>query len=53
MTSNYWEERIETMSRKALKALQLERLKNTVETTAKSPYYKKTFEDKGITLKSV
>ena len=53
MTSNYWEERIETMSRKELKALQLERLKKTVETAAKSPYYKEIFEEKGITPKSI
>ncbi len=45
----YWDEAIETMSRKDLKAYQLKLLKDMLELTYnKSPYYRKTFDEKGV-----
>ena len=46
--SRYWQEDIETMDRSSLEALQLERLKNTVQMASASPYYGKLFSEKGI-----
>lgn len=46
--SIYFEPQIETMSRQDLEALQLERLKETVKRAAQAPYYKKKFEEMGI-----
>ena len=46
--SKFWEEEIETMDRKSLEALQLERLKKTVGRASTSPYYKKLFAEKNI-----
>ena len=53
MTSNYWEERIETMNADDLQELQLKRLKKTVETAFKSPFYKEIFEKNNITPESI
>lgn len=45
----YWDEAIETMSRKDLKEYQLKLLKDMLELTYnKSPYYRKSFDEKGI-----
>lgn len=44
MNTKYWEEEIETMSRKKLQELQLERLKKTINIAANAPYYRKYFE---------
>ena len=50
MSSNiYWQPELETMSRDKLAQLQLEKLKATVERAAKSPYYSRIFQEKGIT----
>ena len=38
--NKYWEEELETMPRKALEKLQLERLKKTFGFAVQSPYYK-------------
>lgn len=45
----YWQKEIETMSREALTRLQLERLRQTVERASHSPFYKRVFEERGIT----
>jgi phenylacetate-CoA ligase len=39
----FWEEKIETIPRTDLQALQLERLRKTVATAANSPFYQETF----------
>ena len=44
----YWEKEIETMSRDNLAALQLERLKKTVQHASNSYYYGKRFKEMGI-----
>ena len=38
-TPLYWEEKIETMSRKELENLQLQLLNKTVATVAQAPFY--------------
>ena len=53
MNTKYWEEEIETMSRKKLQELQLERLKKTINIAANAPYYKKVFQEHGITSESI
>ena len=45
----YWQKEIETMSREKLTRLQLERLRQTVERASHSPFYKRIFEERGIT----
>lgn len=44
----YWEKDIETMSREQLDALQLKRLKNSVQKASASYYYKGIFEKTGF-----
>jgi phenylacetate-CoA ligase len=44
----YWEMEIETLDRTGLEALQLQRLKTTLNQTAKSPYYGRAFKELGI-----
>ena len=53
MNNKYWEEEIETMPREQLRELQLQRLKTTVSIAANSPYYKKVFQEHGITADSI
>lgn len=53
MNNNYWEEDIETMSREELRALQLRRLKKTIDIASNSPYYKQVFNKHGITSQSI
>lgn len=53
MSTKYWEEEIETMSRKKLQILQLQRLKNTINTAANAPYYTDVFSRNGITSDSI
>ena len=53
MNNKYWEEEIETMPREQLRELQLQRLKKTVSIAANSPYYKKVFQEHGITADSI
>ncbi len=45
----YWEKDIEMMSREQLDALQLVRLKNSVQKASASYYYKRIFEETGFT----
>lgn len=49
----YWQEEIETMSRAELERLQFERLKNTLELAAHSPYYQRVFTEHNITPDSI
>ena len=45
----YWNEEIETLDRKALEKLQLERLKDIIKFSYEnSPYYKRTFDAAGV-----
>lgn len=53
MNNLYWEEDIETMSREKLNDLQLQRLKKTIRIASNSPYYKKVFDEHGITEETV
>ena len=46
--SKYFEPEIETLSRQDIEALQLTRLQETVKRAANAPYYKKKFEEMGI-----
>ena len=53
MSTQYWEEELETMSREKLQELQLRRLKKTINIAANSPYYKEVFSKHGITADSI
>lgn len=48
-TSEYFNPEMETMSRDEIEALQLKRLKATVRHCMNSPFYKKRFDDIGLT----
>ncbi|MDR0843838.1 MAG: phenylacetate--CoA ligase [Tannerella sp.] len=49
----YWQQDIETASREKLEQLQLERLKQTIESAGNTPFYKKVFEENGITASGI
>ncbi len=51
--SPYWEEKIETMDRDSLQALQLERLRATIARAARSPYYSNVFARHGISAEHI
>lgn len=51
--SPYWEEKIETMNRDSLQALQLERLRATIARAARSPYYSSVFTRHGIRAEDI
>ena len=53
MNDKYWEEEIETMPREKLRELQLQRLKKTIGIASHAPYYKKVFQEHGITPDSI
>lgn len=53
MTNQFWEEELETLNRKNLQKLQVERLKTTIAQAGQSPYYKKQFDAKNITPDSI
>ncbi len=44
----YWEKEVETLPREKLEAVQLERLKSTLQRAAKSPHYGGVFREKGF-----
>lgn len=48
----YWQKDIETMSRRDLEKLQLERLKASVTLAQNSPFYSAIFKERGITADS-
>lgn len=49
----YWEKDVETIERKKLEKLQLNRLKQTVKKAGNSYYYGKVFKEKGIKADSI
>ncbi|MDR1724407.1 MAG: phenylacetate--CoA ligase [Tannerella sp.] len=53
MTSIYWQEDIETMSRGDLERLQLERLRKTIAQAANTQFYKNIFAENGITPEGI
>ena len=53
MNGKYWNEEIETMPRKQLEKLQVERLKKTVEIAMGSEFYAPKFKELGITPESI
>ncbi|MDA3930240.1 MAG: phenylacetate--CoA ligase [Prolixibacteraceae bacterium] len=53
MSKVYWEKNIETLNRKELQKLQVERLKTTINQAANSDFYKKQFAENKITAESI
>ncbi|MGE4567629.1 MAG: phenylacetate--CoA ligase family protein, partial [Bacteroidales bacterium] len=53
MSSAYWEEALETLSRPELALLQVEKLRNTIRIASGSPYYHQRFSQMGITPDSI
>lgn len=49
----FWQEEIETMDRKSLEALQLERLKKTVRQASNSEYYGRLFRERNISADKI
>ncbi|MBQ7824054.1 MAG: phenylacetate--CoA ligase [Bacteroidaceae bacterium] len=49
----YFNPEIETMSRAELEALQIKRLKKSIDTALQTPFYQKTLGEKGITSASI
>lgn len=49
----FWNEEIETLDRKSLEALQLKKLKRSLEAAATTPFYKKVFEDKKVNISKI
>lgn len=49
----YLHKELETLTRPEIEALQLERLQKTVRHCMNSPFYKKRFEENGLTLESI
>ena len=49
----YWQPEIETMPREQLEALQVKKLKASINVALKSPFYKKRLGDLGITADSI
>jgi phenylacetate-CoA ligase len=49
MSKKYWDEKFETMNESAMKTLQTEKLKETLQWVYdKVPFYKKVFDEKGV-----
>lgn len=53
MGREYWEEELETLSRKQLEKLQTEKLKKLIERAAKADFYEKKFSNMGISPDSI
>lgn len=49
----YWQKDLETMSASALEAYQLKKLRGTLEHAARSPYYGRLFQSRGLTPDSL
>ncbi len=49
----YWQQEIETLSREKLEQLQIEKLRNTIQLAANSPFYKQVFTENHITADSI
>lgn len=52
-SKEFWNEEIETMNRRDLEKLQVERLRKTVEIAQNSPYYSEVFKKNNITPESI
>ncbi|MDR0686834.1 MAG: phenylacetate--CoA ligase, partial [Dysgonamonadaceae bacterium] len=50
---NYWQQEIETMPRKNMAKLQLEKLKQTIHAASGSPFYAKVFKEHKVTPASI
>lgn len=53
MNNQYWQPELETMPRKELEALQVKKLRQSIEVSLRSPFYKKRLGDLGITPDSI
>lgn len=53
MTNEYWQEDLETMPRPELEALQVKKLKKTIDICLNSPFYKERLGKLGITAESI
>jgi phenylacetate-CoA ligase len=49
----YWQQDIETLNRKKLIQLQVEKLRETIQLATNSPFYKKVFSENNITADSI
>ncbi len=49
----FWNEEIETLDRKSLEKLQLEKLKASLTAASQTPFYRKVFEDTGVDIDSI
>jgi phenylacetate-CoA ligase len=49
----YWQEALETIPRKELEKLQLERLRKTIEQAGHSAFYGKLFKEQGLSAESI
>lgn len=49
----YWQEELETISRKDLEKLQLERLRKTVERVERVPFYQKKFAENNLSVNTL
>lgn len=49
----YFHKELETLTREGIETLQLERLRNTIQLCMNSSFYKKRFEDNGLTPQDI
>lgn len=49
----YWQPELETMPRKQLEALQVEKLRRTIDICLQSPFYKRVLGERGITSDTI
>lgn len=49
MEATFWNKKIETLDRKSLQELQLKRLRQTVDSALKTPFYKRRLQKAGVT----
>jgi phenylacetate-CoA ligase len=52
-TSAYWQKELETMPRKQLEKLQLDRLRETITQAGQSAFYAKVFNERGLSAESI
>ena len=53
MASSFWQEEIETMNESDIQSLQVQLLRDTLRQAAHSPFYRKVFEEQGITSERI
>ncbi len=49
----YWDPEIETLPRERLRALQEQRLRRTLAAAARSPFYRRLFEEAGVAVEAI